>query len=130
MAGSFRRRTLFCLQLAVLCCAANLTPMKLTQSRPQSKVPAELKAKIEEKVKAVKDAVAEEDTDKIKATSDDLSKEVMNLGAAVYGQGGAQQPGAAGPEGAQAGGAAGGAAGSSGGKGDDNVVDAEFEEKK
>jgi hypothetical protein len=91
-------------------------------------VPAELKTKIEDKIKAVKDAVAEDNTDKIKASADDLQKEVMNLGAAVYGQGGAQQQPGAGA--APGGGAAGGAAGGSSGKGDDGVIDAEFEEKQ
>lgn len=74
-------------------------------------MPADLKAKIEDKVKAVKDAVAEDATDKIKAAADDLQKEVMNLGAAVYGQGGAAgaAPGAEGAEGGSKG-------------GDDNVI--------
>ncbi|KAI8469744.1 MAG: heat shock protein 70B [Monoraphidium minutum] len=93
------------------------------------KVPADMKAKIEDKVKAVKDAVAADNTEQIKAASDDLQKEVMNMGAAVYGQGGgAQQPGAPGPEGGAGAGPAGGAAGGSG-KGPDDVIDAEFSDK-
>ena len=97
----------------------------------EDKVPADLKAKIEGKVAAVKDAVASDDTDKIKAASDDLQKELMNLGAAVYGQQGAAAGAApGGAPGADAGaGAAGGAAGGAKG-GDDNVIDAEFEDKK
>ncbi|KIZ03901.1 Stromal heat shock-related protein, chloroplastic Flags: Precursor [Monoraphidium neglectum] len=94
------------------------------------KVPAELKAKVEEKVKAVKDAVAEDNTDKIKATSEELQKEVMNLGAAVYSQGGQQQqaPGAEAPGGGAAPG--GGSAPGGSGKGDDgSVIDAEFTDK-
>lgn len=87
-----------------------------------------MKAKIEEKVKAVKDAVAEDNTDKIKSTSDELQKEVMNMGAAVYGQG-AQQPPQ--PD-AAAGGAAGAgpAGGAAGAKGGDDVIDAEFTDKQ
>jgi hypothetical protein len=99
----------------------NLTPPLPTRG-PTQQVPADLKAKIEDKVKAVKDAVAEDNTEKIKAAADDLSKEVMNLGAAVYGQGAQQQPDAA--AGGAAGGAPGGSGSSSGGK-DDDVIDAE-----
>jgi molecular chaperone DnaK len=85
-----------------------------------------------------RDAVAEDNPDKIKAASEDLSKEAMQMGAAVYQQGGA----AGGAAGAAAGGAGAGpqqpgagagpsssSSGSSGG-GDDNVIDAEFTDKK
>jgi len=96
------------------------------------KVPAEVKAKVEEKVKAVKDAVAEDNTDKIKAAVEELNKENMQMGAAVYGQSGGAAAGPAGPE-AGADGAAGssGSSSSSGSPGgDDNVIDAEFTDKK
>jgi len=102
------------------------------------KVPAEVKAKVEEKVKAVKDAVAEDNTDKIKAAVEELNKENMQMGAAVYGQSGGAAAGPAGPEaGADSAAGAAGAAGSSGSSsssgspgGDDNVIDAEFTDKK
>ena len=84
-----------------------------------------------------RDAVAEDNTDKIKAAVEELNKENMQMGAAVYGQSAGAAAGPAGPE-AGADGAAGaaGAAGSSGSSssgspgGDDNVIDAEFTDKK
>lgn len=80
-----------------------------------------MKAKVEAKTKELKDAIPTDDVAKIKAAMEELQKEVMSLGQAVYGQG---QGGAA--PGGEAGS---GDAGSSGSapKGDD-VIDAEFTE--
>jgi len=90
-----------------------------------------MKAKIDDRMKAVKDAVAKDATEEIKAATEALQKEMMDMGAAMY-----QQPGAA-AGGAAPGGAAGGAAPGSGpssgpsssGKGDD-TIDAEFTDAK
>ncbi len=61
------------------------------------KVPADIKTKVEEKVKAVKDVIAKEDAGKeeIEAATKDLSDTLSQIGQAMYGnQGGAQgQPG-------------------------------------
>lgn len=90
-----------------------------------------MKTKIEERIKAVKDAVAKDNTAEIKAATEALQKEMMDMGAAMYQQAGAAG-GAAGAAGGAAGGDAAGAAGSSGsssGKGDD-TIDAEFTDAK
>jgi hypothetical protein len=90
-------------------------------------VPAEMKAKIDDRIKAVKDAVAKDSTEEIKAATEALQKEMMDMGAAMYQSAGAA-PGGAAP-GPDAGAAPGGAAGSSSGKGDD-TIDAEFTDAK
>jgi molecular chaperone DnaK len=72
-----------------------------------------------------RDAVAEDDTEKIKAASEALQKEVMDMGAAMYQAAGAAG-GAPGPDA----GAAPGGSGAAPGGGDDNVIDAEFTDKK
>jgi hypothetical protein len=85
-----------------------------------------MKAKIDDRIKAVKDAVAKDSTEEIKAATEALQKEMMDMGAAMYQSAGAAPGGAApGPDA----GAAGGAAGSSSGKGDD-TIDAEFTDAK
>ncbi|WIA19504.1 hypothetical protein OEZ85_004115 [Tetradesmus obliquus] len=96
------------------------------------KVPADVKTKLDDKIKAVRDAVSEDNTEKIKAATESLQKEMMDMGAAMY-----QSAGAAGGAAGAAGGAAGAGAGagpssgpSSSGPADDNVIDAEFEDKK
>merc|ERR1712013_931349 len=55
------------------------------------KVPADLKASIEPKVAALKDAVAQSDADPemLKKMSKDLQDELMKVGQAAYSQGGA-----------------------------------------
>ncbi len=50
------------------------------------KVPADLKAGVEEKVKAVRDALAGEDADAIKSASDALSSEMQKIGEQLYKQ--------------------------------------------
>ncbi len=63
------------------------------------KVPAEIKTKVEEKVKAVKDVIAKEDAGKeeIEAATKDLSDTLSEIGQAMYGNQG--QPGAEGQTG-------------------------------
>jgi len=83
------------------------------------KVPAEVKDKVEVKLKELKDAIASGSTQSMKDTMAALNQEVMQLGQSLYNQPGA----AAGPT---AGGEAG--SGSPGGKtpGGDDVIDADF----
>jgi hypothetical protein len=90
-----------------------------------------MKTKIDDRVKAVKDAVAKDSTEEIKAATEALQKEMMDMGAAMYQQAGGA--GAAGAAGAGAPGADAGAAGSSGsssGKSGDETIDAEFTDAK
>jgi molecular chaperone DnaK len=90
------------------------------------KVPADLRTDIEAKVKAVRDAIASNDTDAIKGAHDDLSASIQKIGEAVYAQS-QQAPGAGGPhEGNGDGGAPKTDPGT--GAGSDDVVDAEFKE--
>jgi hypothetical protein len=112
-------------------CATTHTNHNYTQ------VPADVKGRIEERIAAVKAAVAKDSTEEIKATSEALQKEVMDMGAAMYQQGGAAA-GAA--PGAEAGGSSGsssgsagagpGAAGGSSSGGSDGTIDAEFTDAK
>jgi len=82
------------------------------------KVPAEVKTKIDDKVKALQTAVSSEDVAAMKTSMDELQKEVMAMGQAMY----SQQPEGAAPGGAKTGGEE--------KKGDDNVIDAEFTDDK
>jgi heat shock protein 1/8 len=84
------------------------------------KVPAELKAKVEAKLKELQDAIASDNTVTMKAAMEALNTEVMAMGQAVYQQGGA----AGGDGGAQPPPGSPGAA-PGGGKPDD-VIDADF----
>ncbi|CAL9764544.1 stromal 70 kDa heat shock-related protein, chloroplastic [Musa acuminata AAA Group] len=88
------------------------------------KVPAEVKEKVEAKLKDLKDAVAGGSTQSMKDAMAALNQEVMQLGQSLY-----NQPGAAGP-----GSAPGADAGSTGPstKGPDNgdVIDADFTDSK
>lgn len=83
------------------------------------KVPAEVKDKVEAKLKELRDAIASGSTQSMKDTMAALNQEVMQLGQSLY-----NQPGAAG--GPTAGGEAG--SGSTEGKtsGGDDVIDADF----
>ena len=92
------------------------------------KVPAEVKEKVEAKLKDLKDAVAGGSTQSMKDAMAALNQEVMQLGQSLY-----NQPGAAGAgpgAGAGSGPAPGADAGSSGpsSKGSENgdVIDADF----
>ncbi|KAJ9512676.1 hypothetical protein QJQ45_018838 [Haematococcus lacustris] len=85
------------------------------------KLPADVKASIEGKLKDVRDAVASEDAGRMKSSMDALQQEVIKMGQAVYGQPGAGgAPGAGGPD-------VGGAPG--GNNGGDDVIDAEFSDR-
>ncbi|MEW5315741.1 MAG: hypothetical protein WDW38_007148 [Sanguina aurantia] len=89
----------------------------------EDKLPADVKSNVETKLNAVRAAVSSENTATIKAACDDLQKESLKMGEAMY-----SKPGA---DGAAPGAAPGGAgpAGGPGPKGDD-VIDAEFSDKK
>lgn len=87
-----------------------------------------MKTKIEDRIKAVKDAVAKDSTEEIKAATEALQKEMMDMGAAMYQQAGAAGGAPGGAPGADTG-AAGGSSSSSSGKGDD-TIDAEFTDAK
>ena len=90
-------------------------------------MPAELRTDIEAKVKAVRDAIASNDSDAIKKAHDDLAASIQKIGEAVYAQTQQAQPGAGEPhEGNGDGGAP--ETGAGGGGGADDVVDAEFKE--
>ncbi|ASC73410.1 Chaperone protein dnaK2 [Halomicronema hongdechloris C2206] len=87
------------------------------------KVPAAEKEKVEGQIKALKDAVAQEDYDQLKALTTELQQSLYTISSNIYQQAGGPDgatPGA-GPEAAD-----GGGSGSSGG--DDDVIDAEFSE--
>jgi molecular chaperone DnaK len=58
-------------------------------------VPAEVKSEVEEKVKAVREALETDDTDRIKRTTEELSTSMQQIGQAMY----AQQQGTAGTRG-------------------------------
>lgn len=101
-------------------------PRRLSLRPPSpSQVPAEVKDKLQSKVNELKEAMNSDDLDKIKAAMEAVQQEAMALGQAVYGQqqgaAGAQQPGGDTGAGGEAKGPAGG---------NDDVIDAEFEDKK
>jgi molecular chaperone DnaK len=56
------------------------------------KVPAEVKADVEEKVKMVREALSGEDQEKIKTATEELSQSLSKIGESLYGQPG--EPGA------------------------------------
>eukprot|EP01024_Parvocaulis_polyphysoides_P056124 TRINITY_DN5857_c0_g2_i13.p5 TRINITY_DN5857_c0_g2~~TRINITY_DN5857_c0_g2_i13.p5 ORF type:complete len:127 (-),score=48.72 TRINITY_DN5857_c0_g2_i13:426-806(-) len=112
------------------------------------KVPADMKTKIEGKVSELEDAVKSDNIEQMEKKMEELRTEAMQMGQAMYGQGGGA-PGADGAPGAGPGGpggpgfpggpggpgagpsagpGAGPSAGSSGPGG--NVVDADFKETK
>ena len=95
------------------------------------KVPAELRTDIETKVKAVRDAIASNDSDAIKRAHDDLAASIQKIGEAVYAQSQQPQPGTGEPHAGNGDGGApetGGETGTGAGAGADDVVDAEFKE--
>jgi molecular chaperone DnaK len=85
------------------------------------KVGADDKTAIETALSAVKEAMKGDDTEKITSSTQALMQASMKLGEAIY---------AAGKQNAEEGGDAGPEGGASAGKGEDNVVDAQFEEVK
>ncbi|HST03576.1 MAG TPA: Hsp70 family protein, partial [Chloroflexia bacterium] len=50
------------------------------------KVPAEIKTEVDEKVTAVREALATEDTERIKQATNDLSTSLQKIGQAMYAQ--------------------------------------------
>jgi molecular chaperone DnaK len=91
------------------------------------KLPAETKADIEGKVKAVRDALAGTDVEAVKSATDALMQASHKMAEEAYKAAGG--PGGAGDGGGAAAGGDAGAASGQGAKKDD-VVDAEFEEQK
>jgi molecular chaperone DnaK len=57
-----------------------------TLSELGEQVPAEIKTEVNEKVSAVREALATEDTDRIKQTTNDLSTSMQKIGQAMYAQ--------------------------------------------
>jgi hypothetical protein len=78
---------------------------------------------------ARRDAVSEDNTEKIKAATEALQKEMMDMGAAMYQQAGAAgSPGSGAADGSSSSSSSSSSSGPAGG--DDNVIDAEFTDKK
>ncbi|NES98278.1 MAG: Hsp70 family protein, partial [Desertifilum sp. SIO1I2] len=89
------------------------------------KVPAADKTKVEGLIKDLREAISQEDDDRIKSLTAELQQALYSISTNIYQQGGGGTPGddgGAGPTG-------GGGASSSGGS-DDDVIDAEFSETK
>jgi molecular chaperone DnaK len=89
------------------------------------KVPADEKAKVEGQIKALKDAIAQENFDQIKTLTTELQQTLYSISSNLYqgAEGGPTPP----PPGGDAGAAGGGTDAASG---DDDVIDAEFSETK
>ena len=64
-----------------------------TLARPGDKVPAELRSKVEDGVKLVRDVLNGEDSDAIRKSADELGVILQQVGASMY----QQQPGGGGP---------------------------------
>jgi molecular chaperone DnaK len=80
------------------------------------KVPAEIKARVEEKIAAVREALKSDDAQTIQKATEELTEVLQQVGAAAYQQSG---PAAGAPEGGPQGGPA-------NNSGDEDVVDGEF----
>jgi molecular chaperone DnaK len=91
------------------------TEKELTENGSNPAVAA-VKVDVETAIAAAKEAIASDDAEKIKSATTSLAQVAMKIGEAVYG--------------AKGGDAAGAAEASSDKDGDDNVVDADFEEVK
>ena len=91
------------------------------------KIPADTKAELESKVKAVRDALAGSDVEAVKNATETLMQASHRMAEQAYKAAGGA-PGDAGQAGAQPGGQPGEQQGGAGKK--DDVVDAEFEEQK
>jgi len=89
------------------------------------KVPSSMRSEIEERIKAVKDALAGTDVDAVKRATDALMQASHRMAEEAYKAAGAGAAGGGDTSGAQQGGADQG-----GGAKKDDVVDAEFEEQK
>ena len=89
----------------------------------KDKIPAEMATEITGKIDVLKQAVAANDTSRMKSASEELSAAMQKAGSAVYGQQGqSQQP----PPGGEQGGAEGEPP--PGGKTDEGTVEGEFRE--
>ena len=84
------------------------------------KIDQSTKSKVEEKSKALKDAVANEDYDSMKKLLEELQQELYAVGSSVYQQPGNQPPAAGSEE----------QTSSDKNDGDDDVIDADFTESK
>ncbi len=67
------------------------------------KVPAELRTEVEQKVSAVREALNDSDTARLRRRKDELQEVLQRVGAAAYQQGGQTPPPGAGPEGTDGG---------------------------
>ena len=90
------------------------------------KVPADVRTDIETKVKAVRDAIATNDTSAIQTAHDDLAASIQKIGESVYSQPQSGEPGSG--DGASHNGKPSEGSGAGAGHGGDDVVDAEFKE--
>ena len=93
------------------------------------KADAETKAKVEQAIEKVKKAMEGNDTDTIKAATEELTQASHKLAEIMYSQASKEHPGGDAGGAAGGGGTAGAGAGA-GKKDDDDVVDADFEEVK
>ncbi len=86
----------------------------------KEKIPANLNAEVEGKIKAVRDALKDSNLDALKRATQELNDSLQKIGSAVYGQGqpgaGPQQPGQSGQPGGEPGGK----------KPDEGTVEGEF----
>lgn len=102
--------------------------LKELEENESVNLPAENKTKVEGLIKDLRDAVTNEDFDKMKSLTTELQQALYEIGSSMYQQAGGEAPG---PDGAP--GAAPGPQDSAGGAssgGDDDVIDAEFSESK
>ncbi|HIK12701.1 MAG TPA: molecular chaperone DnaK [Oscillatoriaceae cyanobacterium M33_DOE_052] len=88
------------------------------------KVPPADKTKVEGLIKDLKDAVSKEDYDRIKSLTTELQQALYQIGTNIYQQSGGAAPGGPGPDDGP------GPSGGSSSGGDDDVIDAEFQETK
>eukprot|EP00271_Cylindrocystis_brebissonii_P016142 TRINITY_DN39377_c0_g1_i1.p1 TRINITY_DN39377_c0_g1~~TRINITY_DN39377_c0_g1_i1.p1 ORF type:complete len:714 (-),score=181.09 TRINITY_DN39377_c0_g1_i1:628-2769(-) len=86
------------------------------------KIPGEVKAKVEEKLQELRDAVASDNVDTIKAAMEVLQKEAMQIGQSMYSQAGGAPGGMGGAPGAEGGPQPGAPTG--------EVIDADFTDDK
>ncbi|MBI4794096.1 MAG: Hsp70 family protein, partial [Deltaproteobacteria bacterium] len=94
------------------------------------KADAETKSKVEQAIEKVKKAMEGNDTDTIKAATEELTQASHKLAEIMYSQASKGHPGGDAGGGAAGGGGTAGAGAGAGKKDDDDVVDADFEEVK
>jgi molecular chaperone DnaK len=89
------------------------------------KVPAADKTKVEGLIKDLRDAIGQDDLDRIKSLTTELQQSLYTIGSNIYQQaGGSTEAGAPPPDGEAP------PSSSTGGSGDDDVIDADFTETK